>query len=270
MTWNGRGYGYQADPPARVAELPRFRSIKGAFASVGESCDLTSFRPDIFDQGGTGSCTAHAKVGALLTAAKYQATPLGFTPSPAFLYVMAQCVGRKPDALGRLPPLADDGAQPGWIEQAIAQYGLIPMGPAVEGRNSDCDASTVVREPDLDTIVAAAHELAVGDYLIEPPFDAGCAGALSLGRVPTIGFWADSVFDGWEVADAPIPPPDRADPEGGWHQAYLTGFEKSQSRFRLVNSWGEDYGAGGECWVSAEFVRAAVGCYATFVRLVRR
>lgn len=268
MTRRTHGYGYVPDRPSYRKK--KFAALAGKVATYPDAWSLSEFRPPIFDQNGVGSCTAHAKAAALLTSAAAAGQPLPFTPSPKFIYKIALSLDRRPTPGGSYPPLADTGAEPGQIERVIQQWGLIPMGPiAPDGRYSDLSLEDLGSEVDFGALEKASHELVMGDYAIEsagPRLFSDCKLALSLGHAVNVGFYADGAFEDWSPGKAPIPAPNERDTSGGWHYAYLIGYEPG--RARLVNSWG-DWGDRGEAWVSPAFVAACVGVYATAVHEVR-
>ena len=269
MTYQARGYGYVPDRPSYRRK--KFAALAGGVTSYPENFSLEVFRPAVFDQGPVGSCTAHAKAGALVTSAAAAGQSLPFVPSPKAIYKIALSLDRVALPDGTFAPLADTGAEPGQIERVIREWGLVPMGPkTADGRNSDLAPEDLLTPVDFGLLERASHELVMGDYAIESQGQAlfsDCKLALSLGHAVNVGFWADGPFEDWTPARAPVPAPNQNDTSGGWHYGYLVGYEKG--RARLVNSWGEDYGDRGEAWVSPAFVGACVGVYATAVHEVR-
>lgn len=263
MSFEGRGYGYR---PNRAGTRPaRFSALRGAPVQLPDEWSLVEHAPPVFDQGPTGSCTAHAKITATMTSATAQGTPLAFIPSPLRLYQIALCLDRGLDHRGELPPLEDIGAEPAIIEQAIRSWGIVPMGPRpADGRFSDCDPERLAVDPPLLVLEQSAHTLIAGDYQIHA-FDPvpDLRRAIVQDCPVNLGFWADRDFDDWKAGDAPLNHQDREDPSGGWHYATILGFWNGY--FRLRNSWGEGWGDRGECWVGESWVRSCVGIYASQV-----
>ena len=264
MSFQGRGRGFVADRPAR--QVRRFAALRGGVSSAPESSDLTSFEPGVLDQGDTNACTAHAKIAATCISAGAQGIKLPFLPSPCDLYRIALSLDRKAQFGGSFPALQDTGAEPGQIELAIREWGLTPMvTPAPDGRLSDCTPESVVAELDFGLLVRAAHHLVSGNYQIDEVGDELLLEtkiALSLGHPVNLGFWADHAFDHIQPSSPALELQDRSS-AGGWHYATLVGHEGD--RFRLLNSWGLEWGDLGHCWVGPAWLRQCVGIYACSV-----
>jgi hypothetical protein len=264
VTWRGRGHGFREDRPAHHKR--RFRALRGGVSTAPERVDLSHYEAGVFDQGPTNSCTAHAKIAATIVSARAQGHELPFMPSPCDLYRIALCLDRKIRGDGIFPRLEDEGAEPGKIEEAIRSWGLTPMRerPA-DGRLSDCTPENVTEEPDFGLLVRAAHTLVTGDYAIDTIGDElqlEVQIALSLGHAVNVGFWADPAFDACVSSTPPLEAQDRS-AKGGWHYATLVGYDLD--RFRLLNSWGLEWGELGHCWVGPAWLRQCVGIYACSV-----
>ena len=274
MTFEKRGYGFTPDRPSHRKKS--FRALAGSQTSYPEAYSLAAHRPPIFDQYRSGSCGPHAKIGALMTTASAAGSPLPFTPSPSVFYQITRALDRTPLPDGTLPPLEDSGSEPGQLEKAAREWGFAKMGPLVRDRdtgetlNTDVDPDKLAEGPDFLHLEESSHELNLGDYAIEATGSGLFSAvklALSLDHAVCVGFWADRRFEEWKPGQAPVPAPNEADTSGGWHYTYLVGYELG--RARLVNSWGEEWGDRGECWVSPAFVASCVGIYATALHEVR-
>jgi hypothetical protein len=117
-------------------------------------------------------------------------------------------------------------------------------------------------ELDLDEVIRASHALLSGDYAIEgPSLERRVMLALSRGQAVSVGFYADTAFIQYRGKGALGTPNFGSD--GGWHYCYLIGYERDS--FRLRNSWGSDWGDGGDADVSFDFLRACEAVYASAV-----
>lgn len=315
----GRGYNRDAaeklaakrpatEHPAIAARLLGGRGTVNGRPMLGLAgkADLSSFSPPIFDQGDTGSCTAHSSSGAIVTAfaaahaaaVKQQSAAnalthaakvasesnkalehmtrlnhstsvdghkarvadargaLPFIPSPKAIYAATRAWTRgraiaKGDAL---PALADTGAELADVASALAQYGVAPLGPFVEDRQSDVDPANVNDEPDILALAEAAKQLVTGEYIVDPTSANAsdvCAAALESGLPIWVGFFCDSDFENLQPGQI-AGVPDESDPQGGGHAVYLSGYTKTATGrvWTLTNSWGTGWCNQGRCLVS--------------------
>lgn len=229
--------------------------------TLPQEYDLEAWAPPIFDQGPTGSCTAHGLAGAVFTALAKAGTPLPWVPSPDGLYKCTRGIARANTTLpsGGLPEFTDGGAELADAIAAGAEWGIHQMGrrPS-DGRNSDCDTPTINDEPNLEKLEEAATTLVTGEYRIDP--QAGNASDLLaaslVGGFPLYdGFFVDGAFEALTPVQV-APAPNESDPNGGGHATYLGGYRTNLGKreFRLTNSWG-DWCDGGRCWVSEAWIR---------------
>lgn len=263
MTWRNRGYGYLQDPSSAPRRMFRPASPRQV-AGLPEKATLAEYLPDVFDQGSTGTCGPHAKIGALLTAGRAQGLPLPFVPSPSDLYRLTLSLDRKRDAWGRLPPLQDTGSEPLKLEQAVKGWGITPIGElAPDGRYSDCTPESILVEPDLDLVERSACYLLAGDYAIDTVGDTllqDVKFALATDHPVTVGFWADTAFARFQPSSPPLESQDLSDPDGGWHYVYLYGYDGDTLLGR--NSWGIEWGDLGNFRAGPAWLRRCVGLYA--------
>ena len=242
-------------------------------AGIHGSGSLSSFAPPIFDQGQTGSCTAHSFSSAAViafasAAAQGRGSPLVFVPSPRELYAATRALERKAVvAPGQdLPVLTDSGAELADVAQAAREYGLAPMkGPTPDGRNSDIWStvdtsapSNVNDEPVLGELETAAVTLIDGEYSVATgtaDSPETMAAAIDVGMPVWCGGYVDSVFQQLGPSDvAPAPNPN--DPQGGGHAFVFPDYRtnsKGNLEFLLRNSWGDGYALSGSVWVSTAF-----------------
>lgn len=261
------GLGAHRSHPSKLARAKLLAPWHPAIAillgeMLPQEYDLSPWQPPRMDQGATGSCTAHGLCGAMATACSKAGAPLGFVPSPDQEYKCTRGLARAQGTMpsGGLPSLTDDGAQLADAIEAAAEFGVCPMGvQPSDGRYSDCDPSSINDEPDMAKLEQAATTLVTGAYRIDPAASTASdqiAAALMSGFPIYVGFYVDSAFENLtpeQVATSP----NEADPNGGGHAVYLSGYRTNAAgkrEFRLTNSWGQSWCDNGQCWVSEEWV----------------
>lgn len=243
--------------------FPAFRSMPGV--PVNGRADLSDFVPGIFGQGFVGSCEAHRTVGAVATTLAVRGFPLPWFPSPDDVYRIARCLDRR--EYGPEGALQDIGTTTHNALNAIARWGMRPMGAMVEGRFSDCGGSNLNAEPLFVDLLKDAETLIVGAYEIESTGLSRAIDvchALDAGMAVGVDIWVDtrgprSVED-WDPSTGPLDAPDKMDADGGGHAVYLVGYEWIGDRvtFWGPNSWG-DWGASGYIHGSRAWLDAALG-----------
>jgi len=237
--------------------------------------DLTPFCGPVLDQNEVGSCTT-AVLMAIATSLHAAGDPLGFVPSQVIGYQLALRLDRadaNPRATAEtMPPLHDVGSQLLTMVDVAERFGLCPMhGKVLVGgkvRMSDCAPYNATDEGYLkinDVIACATHVIA-GPYELDYPtrlLDAKLA--LDAGISCAIGGFVDSAY---MARDANSPPAGRQngrDPVGGGHAQELVGYEvddKGLTRWRIKNSWSEDWGEDGYTWVTDAFISEAWSLFA--------
>lgn len=252
------GRGYVPDRAGhRTTSFAHHPAAKAA--TTPDAVDHFAAAPGVFDQGQYGSCTGHGTSAGIVAAFDLAGVPMAFVPSPAGIYDLGRCIDRAP-LTGT--PLTDSGAEPNQVMRGIAEWGVRPMGPLVEGRYSDCGAANVNAEPDIAAIETDACHLEIGAYAITSVGAdrvADVRKALAAGLPVCFGVFVDTAFENWNPADGPVTAPDFADPSGGGHWLCALGYTTQADGTTLVrfrNSWGTSWGDGGngngdEAWVAA-------------------
>ena len=245
-----------------LAEHPVVRSL---LANLPASVDLAKFQPAILDQGPTGSCTAHSTASAVATAFAAAGHPLAFVPSPREIYATTRALERAAStpAGATLGYLTDGGAELGDVFTALSQFGVCPIeAPTSDGRLSDVEPSNVNSEPGFIQLEQAALRPVVGPYGLDPTSSSASdtiAAALAAGIPVAIAAFVDTAFENLQpghVAGAP----NQADPQGGGHAIYLSGYQTQPDgsrAFILTNSWGVGWCNAGRCLVGPAWLAAA-------------
>ena len=204
-----------------------------ARAAQQASLDRSGSIFDIWDQGPTGSCVAHALLGAILAARKAAGLPV-LNLSRVTLYALA----REIDRGGQWVGLQDGGCIPAAAIRALRECGA----PAYELRPTD--PATVNDEPSLaelesaeETLLAFARDSLWSSYAVPSDIDA-VKSALASGAFLTVGIAADTAtFQDYRggVLGNQGPSVD--------HEVLLLDYDGGT--VRGVNSWGRGWGESG-------------------------
>jgi hypothetical protein len=266
-----RGKGLKRSHSARVAhrlgaaQHPDIAAILKA--GILGHADLSQFLPPRLDQGQTSTCHAHSMAAGLYTAfaAKGPHVPplMTFVPSPFLIAATTYAdVRARSIPVGEpLPPLVDGGAELQDDADAVAKWGVAPMGPQVEGRNSDCPSAQepAFPEPDVPQLLQAGQRLVGGEYAI--PIDSGApetiAASLDAGIPVWVGGLVGQAYESLGPNDIAQPTPD-SDTTAGGHAQLLAAYRTTgaELQFLVVNSWGDVWALNGTVWASQDWVGA--------------
>lgn len=226
-----RGLGAIADLPEHVDDDLRFRHV-GALIGAGveslpPSVDYSALVDTIPDQGSTSSCVGQAFATVLYLRAQIAGAPIA-RPSAKAIYDCARLL-EQPNIL------ADTGSRPRLAIQGLQEFGMVAeeRWPLTDDNVNDV--------PPLDVFRAGLGAMLGGYYRI------GGADVATLARSAlSKGF---PVFFAMPVDNAFLRISDGAVYEGaremvlGSHAMALVGY--GEGWFRVANSWGASWGAGG-------------------------
>lgn len=278
-----RAKGYRRDPLSRRAQKDARLLMRKSAGELPDSASLEAYEHPILDQSDCGSCTGHGTAQGVYVALAAQGEPLGFFPSPRLIYALARGLDRAITSARSktLPTLEDVGAYPSDAMRAITEFGVVPMeAPSPLGYLSDCDASNVLREPDLGTLARAGRKLIAGEYRIDHSasdfidqvchvlaFGSGHGSGAPVG----IGVFVDAAFEAWQPSEGPIDSVNLLDPDGGGHWLAVTSYRTLPSGervFRGPNSWSDQWGDAGHFEATESWLRMACSdCYPLTVRV---
>jgi C1A family cysteine protease len=212
-----------AAPPAILSALPPKK-------------DLRPQCPPVYDQGQLGSCTGNAIAGALQFERMNQKLHAAeLVPSRLFIYYNERVIEHTAPQ--------DSGAQ---IRDGIKS--VAKQGACFEsGSNAwSYDIAKFATKPSLGCYDAAKLDKAV-QYTRLVPNLAQLKGCLASGYPFAFGFTVYESFESQQVASTGIVPmPNLATEQVlGGHAVLAVGYDDSQQRFTVRNSWGSGWGQGG-------------------------
>ena len=228
-------YPVVKDTPDKRDHLAAPRAIV-----LPSSVSLRPYLGPVKDQGSLGSCTAHAGTGLrefLYRRFYHQelhtpVAPNTFRLSPLFLYAMERQIEGD---FG-----TDCGAQSRTIYQALSTYGC-----ALESLDPYLSANAEVMPG--PTVMAAALLFKSISFHRCPDVDT-VKSVLASGYCVTVGMPLYEAFESNRVAatgNVPLP----SGQSIGGHEMLISGYNDAHAAFDVRNSWGADWGDGGNCWI---------------------
>lgn len=224
-----RRYGWVPDlPDARdqmyAAPMPA--------AALPPSMDLRPQCPVIYDQGQLGSCTGNAIAGAVQFERMKQNLAPNFIPSRLFIYYNERVIEETVST--------DSGAQIRDGVKVVANQGVPPEDP-----DWPYDISKFAQQPPQSAYQDALSDRTVQYQRVVQNLNQ-FKGCLASGFPFVFGFTVYDSFESDQVAQTgvvPMPAPDEN--VLGGHAVMAVGYDDSQQRFIVRNSWGETWGMQG-------------------------
>lgn len=213
-----------------------------AVAALPATADLSGGLPSCYDQGQIGSCTANAIAGAFEFALRKQQLT-DFMPSRLFIYynerAMEGHVSTDSGAMIRdgMKVIATEGVcpEPEWpYDDTPAQAnGQFPPG-ARDGEKPTPQCYTDALKNRATTYQRVMQNL---DQM---------RGCLASGYPFVFGFTVYESFESQQVAQTgEVPMPQPNEQVLGGHAVLATGYDDTQQRFLVRNSWGTGWGKDG-------------------------
>jgi C1A family cysteine protease len=223
-------YGWIPDLPDIRDHL--YSAPQQTLATLPANVDLRPQCPPVYDQGQLGSCTGNAIAGAVQFDRKKQSLSPDFVPSRLFIYynerVMEHTVSQDSGAMIR------DGIK------SISKRGVCPEEP-----DWPYDIAKFAHKPPAHAFADARQHKAVSyNRLINTlPQMKGC---LASGYPFVFGFSVYESFESQAVAQSGlVPMPELNEQQIGGHAVLAVGYDESQQRFIVRNSWGSGWGMAG-------------------------
>ena len=234
-------YGWVADLPDARDHLYSAPHI--ALASLPPSVDLSGGLPPAYDQGQIGSCTANASAGAFEFALRKE-NLADFMPSRLFIYYNERAMEGHTGS--------DSGAQIRDGMASIAKQGVCPetewpydATPADPNTGQFPAGARDGEKPTALCYADALRNLATSYLRVSQDLDQ-MRGCLASGYPFVLGFTVYQSFETQQVAqtgEAQLPAP--GEQVVGGHAVLVTGYDDSQQRFLVRNSWGTGWGKDG-------------------------
>lgn len=222
-------YGWLPDLPDRRDLI--FSAPEATLRALPALVDMRAQNPPVYNQGQLGSCTAQAIAGVLEFAQAKQRQADVFTASRLFIYYNERVV------LGTVDE--DSGAMLRDGIKSVAKQGgpHEKLWPYVISRFRQKPGAAVYRD-------GALHEAILYQRLV-PSLDQ-LKGCLADGFPFVFGFSVYESFESAKVAKTgEVPLPDPRETLLGGHAVAAVGYNESQQRFILRNSWGPAWGQKG-------------------------
>ena len=223
-------YGWKPD-------LPDFRdhmysAPQPVVAALPPKVDLRPQCPPVYDQGQLGSCTGNAIAGAVHFDRKKQGASPDFIPSRLFIYynerVIEHTVAQDAGAMIR------DGIK------SISQVGVCPETP-----DWPYDITKFAQKPSAQALSDALHHKAVSYQRLVNTLTQ-MKGCLASGYPFVFGFSVYESFESQAVAQTGVVPmPQSNEQQIGGHAVLAVGYDDTQQRFTVRNSWGPNWGMAG-------------------------
>jgi C1A family cysteine protease len=223
-------YGWVPDLPD--ARDYMYAATDEVLSALPSSVDLRPDLPPVYDQGQLGSCTANAIAAAFEYEQRKEALT-DFMPSRLFIYynerVIEGTVDEDSGAMIRdgIKAVHKLGVCPEDVwPYDIAQFAAKPPTPAYE--QATAHQATLYRR-----VLPVLHQM---------------QGCLASGTPFVLGFSVYESFESQEVAKTGVVPlPPRGEKLLGGHAVLAVGYDDSQQRFLIRNSWGPKWGMAGYC-----------------------
>jgi hypothetical protein len=207
---------------------------------VGRSGEIASLdlsqHVDAIQRQKLNSCVGHSIANAAVITAGVEGVELA-RPSALWAYSLAR--------LAAGPPITDTGCMFRHALRSMRDFGLVAESRWPE---TEAEANNV---PPLDAFVAGDTARVGGFYRIKRGADAPMAMRLALmkGLVPMFGMVVDDAY--LNLRGSGIY--ERGGKAVGGHAQVVVGYSKTRDAFRVLNSWGEDWGDGGFAWIASSF-----------------
>jgi C1A family cysteine protease len=232
MAYTVKHYGWLCDIPDQRDHLYAAPVVAVA-AALPPGVDLRNQCPPVYDQGQLGSCTANGIGGALqFDRMKQKLTP-DFIPSRLFIYynerVMEHTVNSDSGAMIR------DGIK------SVSKQGDCPESEWLYDITKFADTPPPKCYRDAFHYKAVQYQRLVQDVN-------QMKGCLASGYPFVFGFTVYKSFESQQVTQTGVVPmPGPAEQVMGGHCVVAVGYDDSQQRFIVRNSWGTGWGMQGYC-----------------------
>jgi C1A family cysteine protease len=222
-------YGWVPDLPDARDHL--YAAPLLTMGALPPKADLRPTCPPVYDQGQLGSCTGNAIAAAMQFERSRQKLKPDFAPSRLFIYYNERVIE---GTVG-----VDSGAQ---IRDGIKAVGTLGVCPEPEW---PYDIEKFIQKPPPKAFQDALHAKAVSYSRVVRTLQQ-MKGCLASGFPFVLGFSVYESFESQAVAGTgAMPMPAPSEKLLGGHAVLAVGYDDSQQRFIVRNSWGSAWGLGG-------------------------
>ena len=223
-------YGWVPDLPDHRDHLYAAPVVQ--LGALPASVDLRPKCPkEVYDQGELGSCTANAIAGAIEFDRIKQGLSDVFTPSRLFIYYNERVIEHTVDS--------DSGAQIRDGVKSVSKQGgpHEALWPYDIAKFKDRPPQAAITDGELHTAVSYQRVARLLNQM---------KGCLAAGYLFVFGFTVYESFESQQVAKTGVVPmPGTNEQELGGHAVLAVGYDDSQQRFIVRNSWGDKWGIAG-------------------------
>jgi C1A family cysteine protease len=236
MTYTTKHYGWVHDLPDARDHL--YAAPAPVIGGLPSSADLRPQCPPVYDQGELGSCTGNAIAGAIQFERLRQKLPSSeFTPSRLFIYYNERVIEHTVSS--------DSGAQ---IRDGIKT--VVQQGACFEDSPQNAwpyDIAKFATPPDPGCYQIARTD-EVASYARVAQIANQMKGCLAAGFPFVFGFTVYQSFESPAVTKTgTVPMPSPSEQVVGGHAVMAVGYDDTQQRFIVRNSWGPAWGQKGYC-----------------------
>jgi C1A family cysteine protease len=222
------GYGWSPDLPDHRDVL--YSARPSLLTALPPKVDLRPQCPAVYNQGQLGSCTANS-IGGAFEFDQLKEKIGAWVPSRLFIYYNERVIEGTVSS--------DSGAQIRDGIKTINQQGVCPE------TDWPYDIAKFAEKPSAAAYAAAAKNKAVSYQRIARTLPQMKA-CLAEGYPWVFGFTVYESFESQTVAQTGIVPmPSTGEQVLGGHAVLCVGYDDSQQRFIVRNSWGADWGLAG-------------------------
>ncbi len=222
--------------PAPIEEEPFAETFVPAAGRLPEACDMRDIMPRIKNQGQIGACTAYTAVGAFEYMAKTFGCDLDL--SELFVYYMSRSYSNKTNE--------DCGSSTHAAIQSMIDFGVC--------EKNVWTTTDYTEEPSEEAKAMAKNHMVLKAMTVEHKLD-HLKAAINEGFPVCFGLKIFKSFG--ETQGGFISRPSAEELNGaeyGYHAMLLCGYSDAQKIFIVRNSWGENFGDCGYCYIPYSYI----------------